>query len=177
MIFSKQWNGFTLVEIVVTLSLLALILIMSMPFTTAWINNAKVSETETVLQQAVAMARAQAVNSPRDQLAQQAPVAVVCINDRDLEVRVVNLNIDLNAGEKPCVSSKIVWRAKLTEQVISRYLDENDEPKLLSEMYFDSEGNLAAQYCMHAIDRDRCATSNTLLVSAEGAADKKFSAL
>ena len=169
-------QGFTLVELVVTVALLALLLIMSAPFTRGWINSAKVSDTESVLQHAIGLARSHAMHSMETEGISQAPVAVVCIVSRDLEVRIVNRDIDLSVGQQPCIHSKVVWRTKITEQVTHSFINDKNEPMMLSEMYFDSEGKLASQYCHSALEESNCATSSVLELSAEGAEKVQFSA-
>lgn len=159
-----------------TVTLLALVFIMTAPFTRAWVNNAKVSETESVLQHAIAMARSHAMHSQNAPNTVQAPVAVVCIMASDLEVRLVNTDIDLAAGQKPCVHSRVVWRTKITERVTPAFINDNNEPVLLSEMYFDNQGKLASQYCGNAVKLGTCATSDLLEVSAQGAEKAQFSA-
>lgn len=168
-------RGFTLVELAVTITLLALLFIMSAPFTRGWINSARVSDTESVLQHAIGLARSHAMHSI-DEGATQAPVAVVCIASNDLEVRIVNRDINLNVGQQPCVQSKVVWRTKIKDQVNRSFINDKNEPVMLSEMYFDSEGRLASQYCHSAIKQGTCATSDVLEVSAEGAEKIQFSA-
>jgi type II secretory pathway pseudopilin PulG len=165
-----------LVELAVTVTLLALLLIMSVPFTRGWINSAKVSDAESVLQHAIGLARSHAKHSLEVEGVSQAPVAVVCIIDSDLEVRLVNRDIDLSMGQKPCIHSKVVWRTQITDQVTQSFINDDNEPVMLSEMYFDRDGQLASQYCHSAVKQGNCATSDTLEVSAEGAEKVQFSA-
>lgn len=172
----RRKQGFTLVELVVTLTLLALLFIMSAPFTRAWINSAKVSDTESVLQHAIGLARSHAMHSMEVEDVLQAPVAVVCIASSDLQVRIVNRDIDLSQGQQPCIHSKVVWRTKITEQVNQSFINDNNEPVMLSEMHFDRDGKLASQYCHSAINQNNCATSSVLEVSAKGAQKVQFSA-
>lgn len=61
---SARSAGFTLIEILVTLTLTTLLLLMAAPLTRAWIANAHIAKAESQLRQAYAKARVLALRNP-----------------------------------------------------------------------------------------------------------------
>ncbi|EWS54273.1 MULTISPECIES: prepilin-type N-terminal cleavage/methylation domain-containing protein, partial [unclassified Methylibium] len=57
--------GFTLVELMVTITLLAILLALAVPSFTLWINNTRVRSTAQVLQDGLRQAQAEAVRRNR----------------------------------------------------------------------------------------------------------------
>lgn len=62
---SERIRGFTLVELMVTVSLLAILLAVAVPSITTWINNTRVRTAAQVLQDGLRLAQAEAVRRNR----------------------------------------------------------------------------------------------------------------
>lgn len=59
-------RGFSLIELVVTLAILAILLLMAVPFTTSWVQSARVNDAKSKLLQSYELARALAQRNPND---------------------------------------------------------------------------------------------------------------
>lgn len=168
---AKRWhrvNGFTAVEAVVTVALLIIVFVMSTPFAEAWLSKARVSEAQSTLQKAVVIAKRSATEAALP-LSHAAPVSVICLAGNRLQVKRVVQDIQLGLGQKPCEHSVLLWQTELNANVEALYVNDQQSPVLLSEMHFNSQGQLVSEFCRYAQMQEHCATGNRLMVSAGSA--------
>lgn len=78
--------GFTLIELMVTIAILALLLLLAMPFTRHWVDGVKQMRTRNLLVEGVGQARALALRNPDQRRADQAAVTLRRV---DGELRVL----------------------------------------------------------------------------------------
>ncbi|MCD9030605.1 type II secretion system GspH family protein [Luteimonas sp. Y-2-2-4F] len=60
----RRARGFTLIELVVTIAIMAMLLLVGMPFTRDWVEGARQLQARSQLQEAVSQARAMALRNP-----------------------------------------------------------------------------------------------------------------
>lgn len=60
---TKRKNGFTLIELMVVVLIAGLLMLAAAPFTRAWTDSAKITETKGILRQAVSRAKAAALRN------------------------------------------------------------------------------------------------------------------
>lgn len=166
--FRRKLRGFTAVEAVVTVALLAIIFVMFTPFAESWLSKARVAEAQGALQKAVMLAK-QSAEEASLPLSHAAPVSVICLSGAQLQVRRVAQDIDLSLGQKPCDHSVLLWQTELNASVETQYMNDQQAPVLLSEMHFNSQGQLVSEFCHFAGAKEHCATGNRLIVSAGSA--------
>lgn len=157
--------GFTAIEAIVTVALLAIIFVMFTPFAQSWLSKARVAEAQGALQKAVMLAKQSAAEASLP-ISHAAPVSVICLNGARLQVRRVAQDIDLGLGQKPCEHSVLLWQTELNASVETQYMNDQHTPVLLSEMHFNSQGHLVSEFCHFAGAKEHCATGNRLIVSA-----------
>ncbi|WP_313517377.1 prepilin-type N-terminal cleavage/methylation domain-containing protein [Pseudomonas sp.] len=76
-------RGFTLIELMITVALLAFLVLIGGPFTAAWSNGAKVRDAEGVLNQGIGRAKAAALRN-RYGIVDSKPAAILCLSSDNL---------------------------------------------------------------------------------------------
>lgn len=106
---SKKSPGFTLIELMITILIMSLLLLISVPFTAAWIQGARVNEAKSKLLQGYELARALAQRNPKGA---RAPAAAAGLKQVDLTLFVCPGD---PATSTTCVdgNSDVKWRAEL----------------------------------------------------------------
>ena len=105
----KSQSGFTLIEIVVTLSIMGLIMMTALPLTQSWVNSAVVLETKALLQQAYGRTRAIALANQAMAVADGAAV-YMCVNNSKIYVQVPNPDGSLGTcGPTGSTDTRIIW--------------------------------------------------------------------
>lgn len=82
----KTLSGFTLIELVVTLAIMATVLMLAMPLTGSWVDSATVVESKALLQQAYSRTRATALANPGG-VAGEGVAAYMCLVDSKIYVQ------------------------------------------------------------------------------------------
>ncbi|AOY00669.1 prepilin-type N-terminal cleavage/methylation domain-containing protein [Jeongeupia sp. USM3] len=102
-------RGFTLIELMITIAILALLLAVGVPFTQRWGQSARVQQVESTLKQGFAHAKAVALRNPTG--ATTGSAAVLRLEGDDLVVC---------EGAVTCTTANAVWRgSKPTSTTIS----------------------------------------------------------
>ena len=86
----KTLSGFTLIELVVTLAIMATVLMLAMPLTGSWVDSATVVESKALLQQAYSRTRATALANPGG-VAGEGVAAYMCLVDSKIYVQSATL--------------------------------------------------------------------------------------
>lgn len=98
-------RGFSLVELMVTLAIVAVLGLLAVPFTAAWVQGSRQEEVRGALAQAVGQARALALRNPAG-LPPGAPAA--CVRRAAAALEVVQ-----PAAAQDCAAAPVVWRTPL----------------------------------------------------------------
>lgn len=116
--FSRD-QGFTLIELMVTIALLALIMLASLPLTAGWVHSAQTAEARSKLEQAFGFAKALAMRNPCNQVGsnQAARLTVKVGNETTVEVRSGCQATDDDATDPP------IWKAVLPSGVAVQLKD------------------------------------------------------
>ena len=139
MFASNRSQGFTLIELLVTITLVGILLGVGLPFTSSWVDGAKVTETESQLQHAIALAKAEAMRNPIGTEANK-PVAAICRVDDNGKIKL-EVKLADSAGNlcELANTNKALWSTTLKGGV-SLQLD-NATPTL-GYLMFNSRGSL-----------------------------------
>lgn len=159
-------SAFTLVELLVTVSLLALLVVAALPNTGGWMTSARIHETGTALQQAITAAKTRALSNPHGITGPGNPVAVICQKAGWLEVRAVKTELAL--GQNPCdaIHSDQLWRTALRSAVKLEHGADDAHMHTLSYLFFDNQGRLVTNFCP---ERFRCASQPRIQVASADA--------
>ncbi|KAF1066899.1 MAG: hypothetical protein GAK45_01803 [Pseudomonas citronellolis] len=124
-------DGFTLIELMVTVSLLGMLIMLATPFTTAWTSNARLNVAEGTWREAYGRAKAAALRNRYGQRGEQAP-SFLCLNGTTLSVRVA-----ASADSPASCSSTTLWSTTLPSALSSQHDD-----AVVSCFAFDNRGSL-----------------------------------
>lgn len=87
---STHQLGFTLVELMVTIIILAILLAIAVPWTSAWIDRAKVKNSANAVKSALVQARTAALRNPNGINDSSKAVSCVYLNGDNVEVRLLS---------------------------------------------------------------------------------------
>ena len=106
-------RGFSLVELMVTLAIVALLALMAMPFSTRWMDSDRQLQARGTLTEGVGQARALSLRNPGG-IAHGSPAACLRLaTDNVLEVA------RLAVGEA-CADGAVVWNGRLNSSIVLR---------------------------------------------------------
>lgn len=147
-------KGFSLIEIMIVIAVIALVVLVAAPLTGNWVSDAKRIEAEAQLTQAVGRAKAAAL---RNHMAAtgESPVTAICLSDSNLLTV-----LEGTAGAAPSCASAggtKLWQAQL-HKGISVKVDSND----FSCVCFNNKGLLTTSGSCSA-----CATTSNLSLDGE----------
>ncbi len=152
--------GITLIEMMVVLMIIGLLAIAASPFTSAWTDSAKVSETQSVIEQAIGRAKASALRNPVG-IASDEPASALCYADGNL--RLVNptaTNKTISCDAAPAVP----WVT-----TVSRHMDIKVGEIAWSCSCFTNKGLLTKAGACNA-----CSASLALTISPKGSDDDEY---
>ncbi len=139
----KHEQGFTLVEIVITIALVSFIALMAMPLAGTMSQRAEVDNTQGLLRIAVAGAKTAALRNEIGAVAGEN-VAAVCISDSNL------LSLEIGAVGTPPICDDpdglVVWSAQLSNNS-SIKTNESGSFVAASCMCFSNKGLLSGDAC------------------------------
>lgn len=123
-------KGFTLIELAITLVLVALLLLMAVPFARGWIDNNRQLQIRSLLWEGISQARALALRNP-NALPSVDPVSgiskpVVCLlfsNDGQLSVNLSSSPRGSNIASCAPSSVQPVWSVTLPQDVVLKLVD------------------------------------------------------
>lgn len=106
-------QGFTLIELMVTIALLTIIMLASLPLTSGWVHSAHTAEARSKLERAFGITKALAMRNPCNQIGgnQAARLTVKVGTETTVEVRSGCQATDDDATDPP------VWKAALPSGV------------------------------------------------------------
>lgn len=96
-------QGFTLIEVMVVVALVALLLMMALPLTREWVQSAHQRQTAGMLAEAFGRAKALALRNPQALTDQNLPGAAVCLIGKQLSV------VGVGADKKLTCANPAVW--------------------------------------------------------------------
>lgn len=108
----KRAGGFTLVELMVTVALLALLTMLAGPLTAAWSNSAQVRDAEGLLNQGLGRAKANALRNRYGMIDSQ-PSALLCLSQGGQ----LSLHEAASATSPASCTSPQLWSAQLPQRV------------------------------------------------------------
>ncbi|TBU95897.1 pilus assembly FimT family protein [Phytopseudomonas dryadis] len=79
-------RGFTLIELMITLAVLALLMFVGLPLTNAWVNGAQQQTAASLLREGIGRAKAQALRNPRNVQDISQPAALLCRSGQVLKI-------------------------------------------------------------------------------------------
>lgn len=135
-------RGFTLIELMIGLTIMALLLLAAAPFTQAWVDGTRQMRARSNLVEAVSQARSLAMRNPHAvDLAQSGKgVAAVVYNKAEYELCVVSRKADGSAWN---LCSDADWRGKIANPAsLKLHSDDAEEPADFACAAFDSRGLL-----------------------------------
>ncbi|WP_286974290.1 type II secretion system protein [Pseudomonas sp.] len=107
-------RGFTLVELMVTVTVMSVILLAAVPLTMGWSSSARQLETANLLKQGVSRAKATALRNPGG-VGLESPAAALCLSNDTLSL--VRQDKAGTFSCSPSNSSYSIWSAKVPEGV------------------------------------------------------------
>jgi prepilin-type N-terminal cleavage/methylation domain-containing protein len=170
-------RGFTIIELLVTLTLVAILLGVAIPIAMTWLDNDKISETESVLQNAISVAKVQALSNPNGISGQTHAVAAICaetLSDGKKTLAVKLVKNTPKGLQSPCGSgSTSLWEAPIQSGVDLSYVDASSKDKPLNYLMFNASGALVSTNCPKGAT---CPTKSNLKVAAGSGEEKVIKA-
>lgn len=103
----KQQNGVTLIELLITITLLGILAAQVMPLGRAWIANTQISNAEKSLVEALGKARNEALQNPEGNIGATTLASAIEVNNTNKEIIVKN-------GKTP---PETIWKTKIPATV------------------------------------------------------------
>ena len=129
----RHQPGFTLVELMVTIALLAFLLMIAAPYTSAWANNARLLEGQRILEEGIGRAKALALRNPNGRTVEDStPAALLCLDS-------TNRTLSLYAPAGTSCTGTARWTARLPNGFAAKVGTQN-----LASLPFDNRGLLVA---------------------------------
>lgn len=106
-------NGYTLIEILITIALISILAFAAIPITGQWIKGAKVEETGAQLIEALGRAKASGLRNTAGKTS-TGVVAKVCIDTTNDTLKVMESTSSTEAG---CSAGTQLWQATLDSNI------------------------------------------------------------
>ena len=90
-------HGFTLIELMITITILAILLVMGSSLTQTWIDRSQVNNTITIVKNTMLQAKVAALRNPYNSLS-NTPSVSVCLDSSNI-LHIIRANI---ASTEPC---------------------------------------------------------------------------
>lgn len=155
----KNHFGFTLIEVMVTVSLMSILFFVGMPLTKGWTTNTEVTSSKGVLTQAIGRAKSLAARNQMGVDSGNAASAICFTTDKKVQVRYATTSATTTVNCAASNTSTLDWSAP-----ISANLTFNVSNTALSCICFDSK----AQIITTASGCTSCAASTAITISATG---------
>jgi type IV pilus assembly protein PilA len=108
-------RGFTLIEIMVVIGLVALLVLVVAPFGGNWMRDAELQDAESQLTQAIGRAKAAALRNKRGETS-GGPVAAVCLSNTNIiTLREGNSAAQVSCGASP--TGDQLWQSQLKTHI------------------------------------------------------------
>lgn len=117
-------QGFSLIELIITLAVLGILLMVGVPLTRAWSDSAYQREAAGLLQQGISRAKATALRN-KGGAQNTSPAAILCLSESKLTVRELG----------SCSAGDILWSVALPSSATV-----TAQKKNLSCVAFDNRG-------------------------------------
>lgn len=108
-------RGFTLIEVLIVIAILAAVILLAAPLTGSWTADASIQESEGQLKEAIGRAKSIAQRNQMMAVG-ETPVAAICISDtKALTVRKGGENTPPSCAVNPAGTQ--VWQAQISQKV------------------------------------------------------------
>lgn len=150
----KQHSGFTLIEIMIVIALIAFLALTVSPIGGSWVRSADVQKTEGNLTEAIGRAKAGALRNPSGVVG-ELPVTAICISDN----LVVLQSTDNNPPNCTGLVGRQLWRTTLDAGV--QITASSTSTEAISCACFNNKGLLSSSDTCSS-----CASNTTFYLSA-----------
>lgn len=150
----KQQSGFTLIEIMVVIALIAFLALSVSPIGGSWVRSANVQKTEGNLMEAIGRAKAGALRNPTG-LVGGLPVTAICLSD----TLVVLQSADSNPPNCTGLVGNQLWRIPIDTGV--KITASSTSTEAISCACFNNKGLLSTNETCSS-----CATTTTFHLSS-----------
>lgn len=104
----KRSQGFTLIELMITIAIFSLMVTMGAQLTTSWVNSAQQRDAAGLLKQGISRAKATALRNPGGAL-NSWPAAALCRSGQVLKLYSISDQASINCSS----TSNILWQTNL----------------------------------------------------------------
>ena len=125
MAMTSKPQGFTLIEIMITLTVLAFLLFLGAPLTSAWTDGAQQQTAASLLREGIGRAKAQALRNPGGVRNADEPAAALCYSNQTLVLYRIDRPNSGTASVNCAATSNIIWSAALPSKPAVKLSDDN----------------------------------------------------
>ena len=122
----RAMQGFSLIELMVTLALMAFLLFLGAPLTSAWNDGAQQQTAASLLRQGIGRAKAQALRNPGGVVNAEEPAAALCQIDQTLSLHRINKPNSGTASVDCSSSATVIWTAQLPSKATIKLSDDSN---------------------------------------------------
>jgi len=122
----RAMQGFSLIELMVTLALMAFLLFLGAPLTSAWNDGAQQQTAASLLREGIGRAKAQALRNPGGVVNAEEPAAALCQIDQTLSLHRINKPNSGTASVDCSSSATVIWTAQLPSKATIKLSDDSN---------------------------------------------------
>lgn len=111
-----QYNGFTLVELMITITVLSIILFMGVSITQSWIDRSQVNNAINILKNSITQAKTAAIRNTNNQAMGQPAVSLCVQNNQLLIIR--NKNNDATNCSLTNANNTLLKKSELAKDIL-----------------------------------------------------------